>query len=74
MRGKSVSQLPGLRLLGYFEDMAMSASNNGDGEQSILFETNGSEEISPALKACERYKAEWFEKTIRKWKADGVIG
>jgi thioester reductase-like protein len=75
--GASADELPGLRLLGFFEDMARrmkaGTKRGGEEEEGIIFETKGSEEISAALRACGGYKREWFEKSVRKWKEDGFI-
>jgi len=42
-------------------------------EENIVFETARSQEISTALSACEGYRAEWLDASIRKWKEDGFI-
>lgn len=82
--GMSADELPALRLLGFFQDMAAIASKNKKkssnesmdegAEESIVFETAGSQKISPALAACEGYHAEWLAASVRKWKEDGIIG
>ena len=83
----SADELPGLRLLGLFRDMVASTTKNnnkGKGkitntsmyesmEENIVFETARSQEISTALSACEGYRAEWLDASIRKWKEDGFI-
>jgi len=72
--GMSADELPGLRLIEFFEDMAASASQSGDTEGSIVFDTAKSQMISPALAACESYRVEWLDASIRRWKEDGFIG
>jgi thioester reductase-like protein len=72
--GMSADELPGLRLLGFFEDMAQGSSQGKYGEESILFDTTRSQMISSALEACESFRAEWLERSIRRWKGDGFIG
>lgn len=68
--GMSADELPALRLLGFFEEMAAGTSKS---EDSIKFETAGSQEISPALAACEGYQAQRLAASVRKWKEDGFI-
>lgn len=72
--GMWADKLPGLRLLRFFEDMAKSHSQGGYGEESISFDTAGSQMISPALRACGGYRPEWLEGSIRRWEEDGLIG
>lgn len=81
--GMSADELPGLRLLGFFQDMATSASKNNNksssesmgegGEEGIVFDTAESQLMSPALAACESYQAKWLEASVRKWKEDEFI-
>lgn len=68
----SADELPGLRLLGFFEDMAASVSQSG--EESIVFDTTRSQAISSSLSACEGYRAEWLEASLWRWKQEGIIG
>jgi hypothetical protein len=60
--------------LGFFEDMAQRSSQGGYGKENILFDTTRSRIISSALVACEGFRAEWLERSIRRWKKDGFIG
>jgi hypothetical protein len=83
----SADELPGLRLLGFSQDMAASAIKNKSkakgkitstsmdesGAESIVFETARSRDISTSLAACEGYRAEWLYASIRKWKEDAFI-
>jgi hypothetical protein len=68
--GVSADELPALRLLGFFEHMAAGTNKSGNG---IVFETAGSQAISPALAACQGYRAEWLAASVSRWKEDGFI-
>ena len=67
----SADELPGLKLLQFFEDMAAS---EGDGnEQSKVFETEKSRAISEALRECKPFCREWMEKTLKVWKENSFL-
>lgn len=63
----SADELPGLKLLGFFEDMA------GDEEPSKVFETGKCTEISKALKNCEAFRGEWIDGNMKVWKEAGFV-
>ena len=69
-RGTDTKDVPGLRLLGFFEDMVPSSSS---GEETKIFETAKSEKLSEALRGCEAVNGEWVERWIGRWREGGFI-
>lgn len=63
----SSSEVPGLRLLQFFEDMVEDTS------ESKVFETKKSQEISAALRSCPAFCQEWIDGNVRAWRASGFI-
>jgi hypothetical protein len=71
----SADELPALKLLGFFENMAASATKNNirnkgtttntskeeTEEEGIMFDTAGSQKISPSLAACEACRVAYGE-------------
>jgi hypothetical protein len=67
----SPDDLPGLKLLQFFENMAVS---EGIGEErSKLFETEKARAISDALRKCKPFCQEWIESNLRVWRAGGFM-
>jgi hypothetical protein len=81
--GISPDELPGLRLLGFFQDMAARTTTHGKGRvgageadaspSSIVFDTRKSRDISPTLAACQGYCSEWLEASMKKWREEGLF-
>jgi thioester reductase-like protein len=66
-KGVDPNEVPGLRLLGFFEDMV------GDEEESKVFETEKTRGISKNLRECEGMKREWIENNVRVWRESGFL-
>ena len=67
--GLKASDLPGLRLLGFFERMA----DEEEGSREILFETGGTMSLSPALRECGPLCKEWIDGTLKVWRTEGFV-
>ena len=66
----SPDELPGLKLLQFFENMAGS---EGEGEQFRLFETEKTMGISEGLRECKPFCREWIEGNLKVWKEKGFL-
>jgi hypothetical protein len=66
--GMNTDELPGLKLLQFFENMA-----EGREEESKLFETGKSREISQVLRECQSFCSEWVSQNLNKWKETGFL-
>jgi hypothetical protein len=69
-QGVTVTDLPGLRLLGFFERMA---EEEDGGAADKVFETGRSRELSSALRECGPVCKEWLERTLKVWREDGFL-
>ncbi len=67
--GVSPDEVPGLRLLGFFEDMA----TNDDAGESKHFETEKTQGVSEALRDCEAFNQNWVEGNVKVWKESGFL-
>ena len=67
----SPDELPGLKLLQFFENMA--ASEVEGGEKSIVFETGKTRSVSEALRECPPFCREWIERSLEVWKENGFL-
>ena len=65
----SPDQLPGLKLLLFFENMAESAE-----QESKVFETGRSEGLSGALRECRPFCEEWLRRNVMVWREVGFLG
>lgn len=65
--GTTPEQVPGLKLLQFFENMV------SDTEESKLFETAKSEGISESLRGCPAFCQEWLDGNVRMWKETGFM-
>jgi hypothetical protein len=65
--GLAASEIPGLRLLGFFERMASEEEGSKD------FETGRSREHSRALRECGAVCREWIDANVKVWKGDGFL-
>ena len=68
-RGEDVKQVPGLRLLHFFEDIAAE----GDSQPSRTFVTTNTERNSEALRHCPPLQQEWMDLYVQQWKASGFM-
>jgi thioester reductase-like protein len=66
--GVDANELPGLKLLQFFENMA-----EGGTEESKIFETAKSRETSQALRECLPFCTEWVAKNLKVWKESGFL-
>lgn len=63
----SREDVPGVRLLAFFEDMV------GDESASKAFETKKSEGVSRSMRECGPVCREWVEKNIKVWRENGFL-
>ena len=70
--GLTTIDLPGLRLLGFFERLAEEDTGEGNGRDKI-FETGYTREMSPALRDCGPVCKEWIQSMLDAWKRIGFI-
>lgn len=66
-QGMSVDEIPGLKLLGFFDEMA------GDEEASKVFETAKTTAASLALRGCGEFCGEWIEGNMGVWRREGFV-
>ena len=66
--GMDTDELPGLKLLNFFENMA-----EGGKEESKSFETGKSREISQALRECQPFCSEWVSQNLNIWRETGFL-
>jgi hypothetical protein len=66
--GVDTKELPGLKLLQFFENMA-----EGGKEESKVFETGNGREVSRALRECRPFCEEWVGKNLKVWKESGFL-
>jgi len=67
----SPDELPALKLLQFFENMAES-EGEGD-ERSRFFETEKTRVVSEALRDCTPFCQEWIKGNMRVWKENGFL-
>jgi len=67
-----VDELPGLKLLQFFKNMA--ESEKGGGEVSRVFETVKTREISDALRDVDPFCGKWVGCNFKVWKESGFLG
>lgn len=66
--GVSPDEVPGLKLLQFFEGML------GDGEEEErVFETGKTEGVSGALAGCQAFNGGWVEKNVEIWREGGFL-
>jgi hypothetical protein len=66
-------EVPGLRLLQFFENMADAESSEKETQTHYSFETGKTQEISNALRACKEFNGEWLKDYVAAWKSMGFI-
>lgn len=67
--GVSPDEVPGLRLLGFFEDM----TTNDDAGARKFFETEKTQGVSEALRDCEAFSQNWVQDNVKVWKESGFL-
>lgn len=70
--GLTASDLPGLRLLGFFERLADEERHSAGGGDKA-FETAATRRLSPALRDCGPICKEWIEGSLNVWRKDGFV-
>lgn len=79
--GVTGTELPGLRLLGFFERLAeeeVEGEGGGGkgkrrGDSAVVFETMKTRERSPALRDCGPVCEEWIGRTVDGWRGSGFL-
>jgi len=74
------TDIPGLRLLHFFEKMAVEETETedegkrkGEGNKILIFETEKTRGIIKALRECGAVCREWIEGNVRVWREGGFI-
>lgn len=67
--GASPDEVPGLRLLQFFESMALEEEE----ERTKFFETAKTREISESLRGCETFNQGWVDGNVKSWKMIGFL-
>jgi hypothetical protein len=72
-RGMDPVEVPGLRLLQFFENMA-AEEGEGDVEGKVLlFETEKTRGVSASLRDCGAFCGEWIEGNVKVWREGGFL-
>lgn len=66
--GVSPDEVPGLKLLQFFENMVQDGK-----EEERVFETGKTEAVSGALKRCEAFNNVWVRKNVGVWMEGGFL-
>lgn len=66
--GVSPDEISGLRLLQFFENMALE-----DVEEEKMFETEKTRGISESLRECGSFNQQWLDSNVRVWKETGFL-
>lgn len=69
--GASPDEVPGLRLLGFWEDMVEEAGKESIGK---VFETAKSCVLAPSLRGLDGFREEWLHANVRAWTESGFLG
>jgi thioester reductase-like protein len=70
--GKDATEIPGLRLLQFFENMVEADGKEmGAEEEDRVFETMESRGVSAALRACPGFCGDWVEGNVKWWRYGG---
>jgi hypothetical protein len=70
--GLKAIDLPGLRLLGFFERLAEEERHSAGGGDKA-FDTAETRKLSPALRDCGPICREWIEGSLDVWRRDGFV-
>jgi thioester reductase-like protein/acyl carrier protein len=65
--GADANDIPGLKLLAFWENMAKDKS------ESKIFETGKTRELSRSLSSLEGFRKEWLEGNLRAWREEGFL-
>ena len=68
-RGVCPDEVPGLRLLHFFEGMV----GGEEEEDGRVFETEKTQAVSGALAACEAFNGGWLDENVRVWREIGFL-
>ena len=71
-QGVSPTEVPGLKLLRFFEEMAEEETREGN-EGNRVFDTQKSRAISMALRECGAFCQEWVNGNVRVWRESGFL-
>jgi hypothetical protein len=74
--GASVEDVPGLRLLDFFVDVAKESELKdckGEVRKPVTFDTVETRRMSVALNECPAIKQEWINLYVKVWKEEGFI-
>ncbi len=66
--GASPDEIPGLRLLQFFESMVLEKDEEGK-----VFETGKTRGISKNLRACGGFNQKWVDGNVRVWREVGFL-
>lgn len=67
--GASPDEISGLRLLQFFESMALEEAE----EEKKVFETEKTRGISESLRECGAFNQQWLSGNVRVWKETGFL-
>jgi hypothetical protein len=67
--GASPDEISGLKLLQFFESMALEEAE----EEKKVFETDKTGVISKSLRECGGFNQEWLDGNVRVWKETGFL-
>jgi nucleoside-diphosphate-sugar epimerase len=80
--GMEVTELPGLKLLPFFEGIITEEPTNtlrdseneiGDGKSEVGFDTTATQASSETLRECQAFSEDYIEKSMRWWRETGFI-
>lgn len=71
--GQNALEMPALKLVGFFEDMAEAEEESGHEISMKKFQTRGTELASPILAVCPAFCKEWTTKNVRSWRKTGFV-
>jgi hypothetical protein len=74
----SPTTLPALKLLQFFENMAVAEAGHQDGGTNAgtadpIFLTSKSEQVSGALRSCEPFCQSWMDANVARWREGGFL-
>jgi hypothetical protein len=72
-RGMDPVEVPGLKLLQFFENMATEEGGGGEGGKVLPFETEKTRGVSASLRDCGAFCGKWIEGNVRVWREGGFL-
>ena len=70
----SPDELPGLKLLQFFENMALEEETEGKkGGKGRVFKTEKTRAVSKALGECRPFSMEWLQRNFEVWRDSGFL-